>query len=216
MFNFLKALVTKAKKNVQQFKPKAIIKTFKRQLDIKSKFKKLFTKPKSKFKKLKATDISKQRIKDVAKARKGSIEKQDIVLKKAKTLEVFVKDIDNRMRGKWAVTLDIPVAIENVVVNPDLIKTYSEKKLDDLGKLIDTQMKGLGIDGIDLDELSDVDYYNKMMDVAYNQYMENWKNNFFDSDTTEHLEEDVKNQIWDEIVREKSSTWFSDKKWRDG
>lgn len=116
------------------------------------------------------------------------------------------------LRGKSSAQVAIDEIVKDINKSDSVLKSASNEQLDNMEKMLDKKLKELNIDPEKFDELTEKQFYDTSVLNSYETYMDNWKEKFFDSDTTEHMSDDEKEEIWNEIEETRTFSWFQNNK----
>lgn len=140
------------------------------------------------------------------------INKISSIISKSQLVEQMRNDVGEILRGKSSAVVEVSEFIQDMNKNPDIIKVKSNAELVNLENMLDKELTDLNINPDTFDELTSKQYYETSKLNAYEEYIDNWKAKFFDSDTTEDLTEQEKDEIWSEIEETRTYDWFVENK----
>lgn len=136
------------------------------------------------------------------------------IVEKAGLIEVMLNDVSEMLRGKSSAKVNVSSYIKDINNNRDILKVKSDSELDNLKKMLNKELEDLNIKTDDVSQYANdkKKYYKTVKLNSFETYMDNWKTRFFDSDTTEHLSDDEKQEIWGEIEQTWTYSKFLDVK----
>lgn len=142
------------------------------------------------------------------------IEKIANIVQKADLLENMLNDMSEVLRGKSSAKVIVNSYIKDINDNKDILQVKSDSDLNKLENMLNKELKDLNVDTDSIDSYfkDNSKYFDTVKLNSFETYMDNWKSKFFDSDTTEHLSEDEKKNIWGEIEESRTFSWFADRK----
>lgn len=232
MFNFFKILLragvkkvaklAKAPLNTAKSWRKAPLKNLKKAFNLKEKFgkkvKALKTLNKKKTKKseikksapaIKKTGTTNQVLSSSTDGLTPKEKKIADIVAKSNMIESMQSSVGEILRGKSSADIEADEIIKDINKNPKQLEMSSNEDLDNLTNMLDKTMEDLHIDPNDFKEMSKEEYYDTANLNAFESYLDNWKEKFYDSDTTDHLSESEKDEIWEEIESTRTYEWFT-------
>lgn len=121
------------------------------------------------------------------------------VANKSRLIENMQQDVSSTLRGKSSANIQVDETVKGINKNTRTLMATTDEELDLIEKTLNKELKRLNIDTDQIDNIDSKQYEEIVKKNSFDAFMDNWKSKFFDSDTTEHMSEAEKEDIWMQI-----------------